>query len=118
MIALILAGLIVLKLAVQFWLDWLNRRHVLTHGDALPAAFNENRADANVCPAEQVLGLYAAFFNIAAKSASGVLMGMRLNFSTSTNCSFPTMVWRYLILFSSEMSRMILLRSCFMASGT
>jgi len=39
MIALIIAGLIVLKLAVQFWLDWLNRRRVLTRGDAMPAAF-------------------------------------------------------------------------------
>jgi len=29
MIALTIAGLIVLKVAVQFWLDWLNRRHIL-----------------------------------------------------------------------------------------
>ena len=39
MIALIIAGLIVLKLAVQFWLNWLNRRHVLVHADAVPEAF-------------------------------------------------------------------------------
>jgi len=41
MIALIIAGLIVLKLAVQFWLDWLNHRHVLAHANAVPEAFKE-----------------------------------------------------------------------------
>ena len=39
MIALIIAGLIVLKLTVQFWLGELNRRHVCAHADAVPAAF-------------------------------------------------------------------------------
>ena len=39
MIALIIAGPIVLKLAVQFWLDWLNCRHVCAQAAAVPAAF-------------------------------------------------------------------------------
>ena len=41
MIALALAGLIVLKLAMQLWLTRLNRRQVRANADAVPAAFKE-----------------------------------------------------------------------------
>jgi len=37
--AWVVAGLIVLKWAAQEWLEWLNRRHVIRHRDAVPEAF-------------------------------------------------------------------------------
>ena len=39
MIALTIAGFIVLRLAAQFWLDGLNRRRVCARADSVPAAF-------------------------------------------------------------------------------
>jgi STE24 endopeptidase len=41
MIAFAITGLIILKLAMQIWLAWLNRRHVISHANAVPAAFKE-----------------------------------------------------------------------------
>ncbi len=46
MIAFIIAGFIVLKLAMQLWLARLNRRHVCAHADAVPAAFKETMDEA------------------------------------------------------------------------
>lgn len=39
--ALIVLALIVAKWGAQFWLEWLNRGHVLSHADAVPEAFRE-----------------------------------------------------------------------------
>jgi STE24 endopeptidase len=38
---LIAASLILLRLAAEFWLAWLNRGHVLKHAGAVPACFKE-----------------------------------------------------------------------------
>src|SRR4051812_11207199 len=38
-LALIAAGLIILKWAAQEWLEWLNRRHVIRHAGQVPKAF-------------------------------------------------------------------------------
>jgi len=38
-VAWIVVGLILARLAVEFWLSTLNRRHVLAHAGAVPAAF-------------------------------------------------------------------------------
>jgi STE24 endopeptidase len=46
MIALAVAGLVILKLATQLWLAGLNRRHVISHADAVPAAFKETMDEA------------------------------------------------------------------------
>lgn len=40
-VALIAAVLILLRLATEQWLAWLNRRHVANHAAAVPAAFRE-----------------------------------------------------------------------------
>lgn len=46
MLALAIAGLIILKLAMQLWLAHLNRRHATAHADAVPAAFKETMDEA------------------------------------------------------------------------
>jgi len=53
MIALIAAGLIVLKWAAQLLLEHLNRHHVLAHANAIPAAFKDTVDDATYAKSVQ-----------------------------------------------------------------
>jgi len=53
MIALAIAGLIVLRLAMQLWLSHLNRRHVIAHAGSVPAAFTETIDEATYAKSVQ-----------------------------------------------------------------
>jgi len=53
MIASAMAGLILLKLAMQLWLAGLNRRQVRAHADAVPAAFKETMDEATYAKSVQ-----------------------------------------------------------------